>query len=80
MGKQPNLVGVWTLKYNGDGRYWFSQIAFTEDSKKCVLSYQFDGSGNVSISYYINKYKIVDGVLTQKSVLVLACSCLEAIL
>ncbi len=65
---KPSLVGVWSLKYDGNGEYWFSQIAFTENGKKCVLSYNFDPSGNVAMDYYLNDYEIVDGVLITKVV------------
>ena len=61
--EEPTLVGVWSLKYDGNGAYWFSQIAFTKNGKKCVLSYNFDQKGNVEMDYYLNDYKIVDGVL-----------------
>ena len=58
-----DLVGVWSLKYDGQGDYWFSQLAFTEDGRKCVLSYELDPQGNVSIDYYLNKYWVEDNVL-----------------
>lgn len=57
------LVGVWSLKFNGQGRYWFSQLAFTLDGRKCVLSYSFDRKGSVSMDYYLNEYDVVDNVL-----------------
>lgn len=60
---ESQLIGVWSLKFYGKGRYWFSQLAFTLDGRKCVLSYEFDRNGNVSMDYYLNKYEIIDNVL-----------------
>jgi len=57
------LQGVWTLKYNGQGNYSFSQLAFTSDGRKCVLAYDFDRAGNISMDYYLNSFVIEDGVL-----------------
>lgn len=58
-----DLVGTWELKFDGVYPYWFSQIGFTEDGRKCVLSYEFDTSGQVSMDYYLSKYKVEDGYL-----------------
>ena len=66
--EEPSLIGVWSLKYDGNGTYWFSQIAFTKNGKKCVLSYNFDQKGNVAMDYYLNDYEIVDGVLVTEVV------------
>jgi hypothetical protein len=61
--KSHDLVGVWELKFDGVYPYWFSQIGFTQDGKKCVLSYEFDSNGKVRITYYSNRYEIKDGHL-----------------
>lgn len=61
--ESAGLVGTWELKFDGVYPYWFSQIGFTEDGRKCVLSYEFDAQGRISIDYYLNKYKIEDGYL-----------------
>lgn len=61
--KSTDLVGTWELKFDGVYPYWFSQIGFTEDGRKCVLSYEFDTSGRVSMDYYLSKYKVEDGYL-----------------
>lgn len=58
-----DLVGVWQLKFDGVYPYWFSHIAFTQDGRKCVLSYEFDANGKVDITYYANRYAIKDGHL-----------------
>ena len=58
-----DLVGVWELKFDGVYPYWFSQIGFTEDGRKCVLSYEFDAKGIVGVDYYLNRYEIKDGYL-----------------
>jgi hypothetical protein len=57
------LVGVWELKFDGRYPYWFSQIAFTQSGRKCVLSYEFNSKGEVDITYYSNQYKIQNGNL-----------------
>jgi hypothetical protein len=57
------LVGTWELKFDGQYPYWFSQIGFTEDGRKCVLSYEFDANGKVDITYYSNLYEVKDGHL-----------------
>lgn len=57
------LVGTWELKFDGRYPYWFSQIGFTEDGRKCVLSYEFDSKGKVDITYYANRYTIENGHL-----------------
>lgn len=58
-----DLVGVWELKFDGISPYWFSQIGFTEDGKKCVLSYEFNSRGEIDVTYYSNRYEIKDGHL-----------------
>lgn len=57
------LVGTWELKFDGNYPYWFSQIGFTQDGRKCVLSYEFDHLGRVSVDYYLNQYTIQNGNL-----------------
>ncbi len=60
-----DLVGVWSLKYI-DGNpypYHFSQLAFTKAGTKCVLSYNFNQRGQISIDYYKNTYTVEDGIL-----------------
>ncbi|QHJ10389.1 hypothetical protein FX988_00601 [Paraglaciecola mesophila] len=57
------LVGTWELKFDGRYPYWFSQIGFTEEGRKCVLSYEFDAKGRVDITYYANRYVIENGHL-----------------
>lgn len=61
--KSTDLVGTWELKFDGVYPYWFSQIGFTEDGRKCVLSYEFNNSGQVSVDYYLSKYKVEDGYI-----------------
>jgi hypothetical protein len=61
--KSLQLVGVWELKFDGSYPYWFSQIAFTQDGRKCVLSYEFNSKGEVDITYYSNRYEIENGHL-----------------
>ncbi len=58
-----NFVGVWELQFDGKYPFWFSQLAFTSDGRKCVLSYNFNSNGDVSITYYLNKYKIQNGYI-----------------
>lgn len=58
-----DLVGVWELKFDGIYPYWFSQIGFTEDGKKCVLSYEFNSRGQIDVTYYSNRYEVKDGYL-----------------
>lgn len=58
-----NLIGVWELRFDGSYPYWFSQIGFTADGRKCVLSYEFNASGKVDMTYYANRYNIKDGHL-----------------
>ncbi|MBY0419631.1 MAG: hypothetical protein K2W88_16385 [Pararheinheimera sp.] len=53
-----DLIGVWELKFDGRPPYSFSQIGFTEDGQKCVLSYEFDESGQISVDYYLNRFRI----------------------
>ena len=63
-----DLVGVWSLKYM-DGNaypYNFSQLAFTKNGTKCVLSYNFNRQGELSIDYYKNTYTVESGVLITK--------------
>jgi len=61
--KSSQLVGTWELKFDGVYPYWFSQIGFTKDGRKCVLSYEFDSHGKVDITYYANRYKLENGHL-----------------
>lgn len=57
------LVGSWELIFDGQYPYWFSQIGFTEEGRKCVLSYEFDSKGKINITYYANSYAIENGHL-----------------
>jgi hypothetical protein len=60
-----DLIGVWSLKYTGEDGYpyHFSQLAFMDNGHKCILSYNFNRSGEVSVSYYKSTYVVKDGVL-----------------
>ncbi len=57
------IVGVWSLKYDSHGRYWFDQIAFTEDGQKCILSFEFNDAGETQTTYWLNNYRIEQDVL-----------------
>ena len=61
--KSSELAGVWELRFDGRYPYWFSQIAFTQDGRKCVLSYEFNSMGEVDITYYSNLFRIENGHL-----------------
>jgi len=57
------LIGSWTLEYEGQGPYHFSQIAFTNSGLKCVITFEFDRNGNPEVTYWLNKFWVEDGVL-----------------
>lgn len=58
-----DILGVWHLKDFDDNGYSFSQIAYLNGGKKCEISLDFNLNGNHKINYYLNTWKIENGLL-----------------
>ncbi|WP_341501169.1 lipocalin family protein [Gallaecimonas sp. GXIMD4217] len=60
---EEQIVGVWHLKDYGIGNYEYSQLGFTSNGRKCVVSISMNGDGIPEVDYYDNTWKINNGVL-----------------
>jgi hypothetical protein len=60
---EDQIVGVWHLKDYGSGNYEYSQLGFTSNGRKCVVSVSMNGNGIPMLDYYDNTWKINNGVL-----------------
>jgi len=60
---EEQIVGVWHLKDYGSGYYEYSQLGFTSNGRKCVVSVSMNGNGIPQLDYYDNTWKIESGVL-----------------
>lgn len=57
------LLGVWYLKDTDRPGLVFSQIAYIHGGKKCEISMEFNVYGTYSVDYWINTWKVEDGLL-----------------
>ncbi|MEP0174799.1 MAG: hypothetical protein ABJD02_09765 [Paraglaciecola sp.] len=60
---EEQIVGVWHLKDYGSGSYEYSQLGFTPNGRKCVVSISMNGNGIPMVDYYDNTWEINNGVL-----------------
>ncbi len=60
---EDQIVGVWHLKDYDSGNYEYSQLGFTSNGRKCVVSISMNGNGIPMLDYYDNTWKINNGVL-----------------
>jgi hypothetical protein len=60
---EEQIIGVWHLKDYGSGNYEYSQLGFTSNGRKCVISVSMNGNGIPRLDYYDNTWKINNGVL-----------------
>ena len=60
---EKQIVGVWHLKDYGSGNYEYSQLGFTSNGRKCVVSISMNGNGIPMVDYYDNTWEIKNGIL-----------------
>lgn len=58
-----HIIGVWHLKDYGYGHYGYSQLGFTADGRKCVVTVDMDKNGLPTTHYYTNTWKIEGNTL-----------------